>query len=298
MTDLFLLQTNGGFLTQTNGGLIIIASTQGQGGASGGISKQVGVSLVKKQLGDKPFETVINHIKSKLLVSVEGTVTAPAPLKIPNMIHHTISKLVLKESYVTVSKLTKNQWGYDSRTPNKAWDNEPGKYVLSEICEMRASLKIDVSAPIESPLIRVEILEMYSPTPFLHPTSALLEYLKDSDQKKELFETKADKKKRLETLLELVKTIPVNQDNIPTGETVRRFSFNESTNNEQLIAFTHSSSFIGNVQYNTETLEMSMILNGKTYTFCNVSRRLYDSFEGSNSKGGFFNRIIKGLHDC
>jgi len=43
---------------------------------------------------------------------------------------------------------------------------------------------------------------------------------------------------------------------------------------------------------------MEIILNGKTYEFCNVSERLYDSFEGANSKGAFFNREIRTLHDC
>ena len=64
-------------------------------------------------------------------------------------------------------------------------------------------------------------------------------------------------------------------------------------------AFTHSSSFVGNVKYDQDLQQMEIILNGsKPYTFCNVSERLYDSFEGSSSKGAFFNREIKTLHDC
>ena len=43
---------------------------------------------------------------------------------------------------------------------------------------------------------------------------------------------------------------------------------------------------------------MNIILNGSTYSFCNVSERLFDSFEGADSKGAFFNREIKTLHDC
>jgi len=43
---------------------------------------------------------------------------------------------------------------------------------------------------------------------------------------------------------------------------------------------------------------MEIILNGKTYEFCGVSERLFDSFEGASSKGAFFNREIKTLHDC
>ena len=63
-------------------------------------------------------------------------------------------------------------------------------------------------------------------------------------------------------------------------------------------AFTHSSSFVGNVLWDRESREMDVILNGKTYHFCHVSERLYDSFEGASSKGAFFNREIKTLHDC
>ena len=63
-------------------------------------------------------------------------------------------------------------------------------------------------------------------------------------------------------------------------------------------AFTHSSSFVGNVKYDQDNQSMEIILNGSTYDFCNVSERLYDSFEGANSKGAFFNREIKTLHDC
>ena len=58
-------------------------------------------------------------------------------------------------------------------------------------------------------------------------------------------------------------------------------------------AFTHSSSFVGNVKYDQDEQSMEVILNGKTYDFCNVSERLFDSFEGADSKGAFFNREIK-----
>ena len=63
-------------------------------------------------------------------------------------------------------------------------------------------------------------------------------------------------------------------------------------------AFTHSSSFVGNVIWDRESRQMNIILNGKTYSFCRVSERLFDSFEGASSKGAFFNREIKTLHDC
>ena len=63
-------------------------------------------------------------------------------------------------------------------------------------------------------------------------------------------------------------------------------------------AFTHSSSFVGNVRYDRDMQRMTAILSGKEYTFCNVPERKFDAFEGANSKGAYFNREIKSLHDC
>ena len=63
-------------------------------------------------------------------------------------------------------------------------------------------------------------------------------------------------------------------------------------------AFTHSSSFIGNVRYDNDSQEMKIILCGKEYDFCTVPRRQFDGFEGATSKGKFFNDEIKGHHDC
>jgi len=85
----------------------------------------------------------------------------------------------------------------------------------------------------------------------------------------------------------------------------RHFEFVETTNDvwkevaeARFKAFTHSSSFVGNVKYDQDNQTMEIILNGKTYEFCNVSERLFDAFEGADSKGAFFNREIKSLHDC
>jgi len=86
----------------------------------------------------------------------------------------------------------------------------------------------------------------------------------------------------------------------------RFFTFNETLDEHWKIviqevrfrAFTHSSSFVGNVKYDQDNQSMEIILNGKTYNFCQVEERLFDAFEGSPSKGEFFNREIKRLHDC
>ena len=104
---------------------------------------------------------------------------------------------------------------------------------------------------------------------------------------------KIDKKKRKNPIL-----IPHHPS--------REFNFNEKPDRYwteviaevRFRAFTHSSSFVGNVKYDQDNQTMEIILNGKTYNFCNVAERLFDSFEGASSKGAFFNREIKQLHDC
>ena len=66
----------------------------------------------------------------------------------------------------------------------------------------------------------------------------------------------------------------------------------------KLEAFTRSSSFVGNVRYDTASQEMTMILAGVRYSFCGVSQLRFDSLQGSGSVGKAFNDIIKGQHDC
>lgn len=93
-----------------------------------------------------------------------------------------------------------------------------------------------------------------------------------------------------DTPIDKIKELPLDIDKVKDVKPI--------TLDNPLIAFTHSSSFIGNVRYNTDTLEMRILLNGKAYNFCNVSRRLFDAFEGAGSKGAFFAREIRTLHDC
>ena len=64
-------------------------------------------------------------------------------------------------------------------------------------------------------------------------------------------------------------------------------------------AFTHSSSFVGNVRYDADAQTMEVFLNKeKWYEFCNVPERKFDAWQGADSKGEYFNRSIKGQHDC
>jgi len=81
-------------------------------------------------------------------------------------------------------------------------------------------------------------------------------------------------------------------------EHVKYFEFDEIVADERLRAFTHTSSFVGNVRYDSEQQGMRIILNGIEYSFCNVPERIFDAFQGANSKGAFFARNIKGQFDC
>lgn len=67
---------------------------------------------------------------------------------------------------------------------------------------------------------------------------------------------------------------------------------------EELRTFDQSSSFIGTVVYDTQRQEMVITIGPTVYNFCDVPERKYDGFEGTGSKGAFFNREIKQQHDC
>ena len=63
-------------------------------------------------------------------------------------------------------------------------------------------------------------------------------------------------------------------------------------------AFTHSSSWVGNVRYNPQNQTMRVMMNNKGYGFCGVPERVYDSWEGSSSKGEYWWRNIKDRYNC
>lgn len=104
------------------------------------------------------------------------------------------------------------------------------------------------------------------------------------------------------------KSTQVNPDihiHLDILEDEKEFNFNESVadwsdvvGSPRFEAFTNSSSFVGNVKYDRVTSQMTMILNGKTYDFCDVPERKFESLKGAGSMGKEFNSIIKGQHDC
>lgn len=85
---------------------------------------------------------------------------------------------------------------------------------------------------------------------------------------------------------------------------IETFDFNLDPNFRSLLteadftAFTNTSSFVGNVRYDRDTQEMTVILSNKEYNFCNVPARKFEGMRGATSTGAYFNREIKTQHDC
>ena len=110
-------------------------------------------------------------------------------------------------------------------------------------------------------------------------------------------------KSRMERVKKIIQAVNIlghleSIDHMQATNPVVGFEFYEEAIDPILQAFTHSSSFIGNVRYNRETQGMRILLNGKTYNFCNVPERIYDAFEGADSKGAYFARNIRTQFDC
>jgi len=118
---------------------------------------------------------------------------------------------------------------------------------------------------------------------------------------------RADVGKKKKKIVKVPRGFEFNETLDDHWKEVEHYLMEDSTNsgqksdtvgNPEFKAFTHSSSFVGNVLWDRESREMDILLNGNKYHFCRVSERLFDSFEGAGSKGAFFNREIKTLHDC
>ena len=88
------------------------------------------------------------------------------------------------------------------------------------------------------------------------------------------------------------------------NDTLKSFDFEEDHKAWKILterdttAFTHSSSWIGHVIYDSDTQQMMIMMSGKRYLFCGVDDRTFDSFEGSPSKGEFYWRILKDRFIC
>jgi len=275
MGNFFLLQTNGFFLLQTNGDKIIIDTfTDDVGGGSGGSSKQVGVSLVKKQLGDRPTFTESHLATSTLAYSQRN--------ESKGKIVFTLR--VKAEGIVKI--LSGNGLSFGSILYTEK---------LLSFSKTKIHLKAESMGAVTTPLKLIHGIKQIQSESSSKTTQLKLKIETMIKKQNHLLQKKDEK---ISKLTKLTKYLSILQMIESIGDNIQTFSFAEKTNNEKLIAFTGSSSFVGNVRYDDEDQSMRIILNGKVYNFCNVPQRIFDSFEGAASKGAFFGRSIKGQFDC
>ena len=78
----------------------------------------------------------------------------------------------------------------------------------------------------------------------------------------------------------------------PYSET-KQFSF-IGDERFQEAEFNQPSSWIGTVTWNPETLEATVVMNGKVYNHSGVTGKDFESFRGAPSKGAHWNRFWKG----
>lgn len=72
----------------------------------------------------------------------------------------------------------------------------------------------------------------------------------------------------------------------------------QTVNQGKKRAFTHSSTWVGNVRYNPQNQTMRVMMNNKGYGFCGVPEKVFDSWQGSPSKGEYWWRNIKDRYNC
>jgi len=280
MTDFWELEDGSGAwqLEDGSGNWLLEESgvVEAEGGESGGRSKQVGVSAVKKQLeerlGERPrrrlrFETIsqiqlnpISKSTGKILIELKAQVEASvSPYKI------------VSESY---GQVLLNRKGHCESFLNfKSKTKACGITSIHGISESISSL--------------FDIVHVY-------------------EEKKEIQEMKTELKKFIKILkIMAISDVAKSLERIDIPE-VRSFDFVESPkewedaikSEQRFRAFTHSSSFVGNVRYDQQEQSMRILLNGQAYNFCSVPQRIFDAFEGADSKGAFFARNIKGQFNC
>lgn len=114
---------------------------------------------------------------------------------------------------------------------------------------------------------------------------------------------------KMESKLDFYPVLSILRRNIESilNKKTRSFVFNEVTNmppvgtpqdQDRERTFQEPSSFVGKVTYNIDDQSMEVILNGKTYNYCRVPERIFDAFQGAQSKGSYYNRVIKNQFNC
>ena len=134
---------------------------------------------------------------------------------------------------------------------------------------------------------QVKFLKQHNKATDLTPEEGLFRHFEDHSPNQIALEQLGYRKNRYGTLRQRI-----------AGLGFRERILNWLKEQPRFKSFDPDSSFVGTVKYDQDNQSMQIELNGKKYDFCNVEERLFDSFSGAGSKGAFFNREIKSLHNC
>jgi len=272
MTNFVLL--NSGDFVLLNSGDNVLLNAEGvvvaeEGGGSGGrIKKQVGYQLT--DLGPRPHVVDSGESVSQLIIKPLNHSKAKLTIKILN---ESICNVIPFFGGVSVSKLT-----------------------VSIKVESRAKLyykAIAESWGIPHPSVFMEWSMRHPPVERTIPDYSVL--MEGINKKTESI---GKALKALSGIYLIDSMDEISNNNNTTSSNTLQFGINETNHNEQLIAFTHSSSWIGNVRYDTEAKTMRILMNGKAFNHCGVERIDYDKFEGAPSKGEHWWREIKDRFSC
>jgi len=229
------------------------------GGPSGGRTKAKGYKLISDQLGNRPVKHITDITKSKLKLRSETI--SKGILQVPS---RSITYSIVKPFHLVGFSTSQLQMKIRTESAGlikRLIHNHTTAYIV---------LSIEVLRPKLNTIKRgKKIIELFG----LYQLSQM-----------------AESTDNIFTIPKKVQTFDFEED----AEEWKNFVKGE----QRLRAFTASSSFVGNVRYDQEEQSMRILLNGIPYQFCNVPQRIFDSFEGANSKGAFFNRNIKTQFDC
>ena len=228
------------------------------GGPSGGRTKAKGYKLVSDQLGNRPVKHITDITKSKLKLRSETM--SKGMLQVPSK---NITYSIVKPFHFVGFSTSQLQMKIRTESAGlikKLTHNHATAYIVLSIEVLRPKLNT-----IKRGKKIIELFGLYQLSQMAESTDNIF-------------------------------TIPKKVQTFDFEETAEQWA--GILTEQRFRAFTASSSFVGNVRYDRDEQSMRILLNGIPYQFCNVPERIFDSFEGANSKGAFFNRNIKTQFDC
>jgi hypothetical protein len=256
-----LLLNSGGGVLLNDGTSFVLLNAEGPAHITGGSSG----GRIKKKVGQRIINDVLGP---RPVLNTDGVSTSRILLRVEN---RSLARLVINHTINSTSKIRRYfEKGYSLARLSYRQDvlSESKTVIfmrentLKEVSELIKNMQNNLSLKTEKSIGKLKRLLR------LQEIHSRLEFLDGIDG---MFDVK-----------------PV----------ILSFEFNETVHNEQLIAFTHTSSWIGNVRWNSDTLEMRILMNGKAYNFCGVPARLFDAFQGAPSKGEFYWRELRQLYSC